>query len=361
MLCLRGQNAAPLTCKDVEDAYVLAKYEVHKAVHSSAVAYVLRQIVMGNTSKKRKTPGNRQSLPLPVELMVEIFQTLDSIGRVRCRRVCALWNSILTTDTYFPDVRVSHWSSESADLPSLPDMFWVVASLLKCLNRATTTLMITGVGFLECRKLSALVRHLLAGRRLRTLVFFQCRFSVFDTEERDVLFEQSVGRLTRLAGDFAVDRRMVWKQCRVVSSLEAVVEQHVFSVQPREAMAVQVWEVFEAGLVLQRPLDRQAVKDWIAACIVDHSDSEIEDMVMAVNNYQSADPRPGTLHRGRLWTAADIGQLDVGQLSVLTVASLGAGFDSSLANAERAQLSADVDPFGDLLRGLLDADYLPSP
>ncbi|XP_055347598.1 uncharacterized protein LOC129594804 [Paramacrobiotus metropolitanus] len=34
---------------------------------------------------------------VPTELLVEIFQSQDSVDRVRCRRTCALWNTVLST------------------------------------------------------------------------------------------------------------------------------------------------------------------------------------------------------------------------------------------------------------------------
>ncbi|XP_055344401.1 uncharacterized protein LOC129592403 [Paramacrobiotus metropolitanus] len=347
MLYLQCQNAAPLTIQQVEEAYAWAKKEAETDSPCPTSEHIFRQMATRSASKKRKSGQPQKKFPLPSELLVDIFQSLDSIGRVRCRRVCQLWNTLLTTDAYFPDVRVSGWQSDAPDLPFIPDMYWMVVCLLKCLHRTTKTLVITGLDIVQCRSLAAVARHILSGYRVRTLVLNECRFSYLDMEEEEEdYFPDMVNCLVGLAEDFAADSRMVWKRCRLAhDQLEAVVVQQGFHVRSREEMALQVWEVFEKSLVLERPLDRPAVKDWIAACVEQHDDSQIDDIIRAVGMYQSADPRPATLHRGRGWTAADIGQLDVSEMNVLTAASFSEAIDLSLPATDNiAKRGTPVDP-----------------
>ncbi|XP_055353197.1 uncharacterized protein LOC129599082 [Paramacrobiotus metropolitanus] len=135
---LQRQTDKPVTHEILNLAYKAATEEARARI-SCRCLRLLRQMTVRTSSRKRKTDGgSRTSLPLPAELMVEVFQSLDSIGRFRCRRVCHLWNTVLTTDAYFPDVRVSGSDTEYGDLQCTYAMgYWVVAGLLKCLSNAT--------------------------------------------------------------------------------------------------------------------------------------------------------------------------------------------------------------------------------
>ncbi|XP_055349837.1 uncharacterized protein LOC129596548 [Paramacrobiotus metropolitanus] len=120
--------------------------------------------------------------------------------------------------------------------------------------------------------------------------------------------------------------RVVGKQCRLPNnSFKALVSQHAFNVQSRQQMEVQLWDVFERNLVLTEPLDRQAVQDWIAESIPralngPGASDAVQVILKALNEYQSADPRESTPYRQREWTACNVADVDVRQLTTLTLA-----------------------------------------
>ncbi|XP_055349882.1 uncharacterized protein LOC129596581 [Paramacrobiotus metropolitanus] len=109
LLYLQCKLDTPLTIQQVEDVYGEAKNGTPEICSAGLWSPMINaSILKGRFSclyEDVEIP--RPSPPLAIHLWVEIFQTLDSIERVRCRRVCPLWNTLLTTDVYFPDVRVS--------------------------------------------------------------------------------------------------------------------------------------------------------------------------------------------------------------------------------------------------------------
>ncbi|XP_055356587.1 uncharacterized protein LOC129601738 isoform X2 [Paramacrobiotus metropolitanus] len=264
-------------------------------------------------------------LRLPPVLLVEIFQSLDSIGRVRCRRVCHLWNALLTTHAHFADVRVSGNSVEyRVEEFRADNLYWVAAGLLKCLRNDTKRAVVSQLWLHDPsgRQLSAPINHILKPGRLPVLVFHECKFGGWMDPIQKVI-TQTVDQVIQCACE-----RVVVKQCRFPeNSLKALVSHHSFNVQSRHQMERQLWDVFERNLVLKKALDRQAVLDWIVESIPrvpkgQVPSDEVKLILQALNEYQSADPRESTRYHQREWTASDVIFVDVRQLTTLTVAFL---------------------------------------
>ncbi|XP_055344485.1 uncharacterized protein LOC129592465 [Paramacrobiotus metropolitanus] len=262
---------------------------------------------------------DENGFPLPAELLVEVFQTLDSIGRVRLRLVCQLWDTLLTTEGYFPDVRVSvHGCAGSGAAHFAEDgLYWVVACLLKCLSDRSKMLVLSKLELFECRDLIAPVNHARPGRRLPALVLHDC-----DVSEAVDSVQEVMESVVDLAVDYRCER-MVWVKGRFsVGTLKAVVPQHVFSGQSKEQMQVALWDLLESHLVLENPLDWPTIARWIAGSLGKLHNDTVPTILQGLQEYQSGDPRPSTRYRGRQWTQSDLAQLDVATLTTLTVAFL---------------------------------------
>ncbi|XP_055354699.1 uncharacterized protein LOC129600260 [Paramacrobiotus metropolitanus] len=218
--------------------------------------------------KKRKVAARRRCLPLPTELLLEVFQALDSIERFRCRRVCYVWNSILTTAAYFPDARVSASTNYDKN-HSWEGIYWVQACLLKCLTNATKIAVISNLDERE-----------------------QC------------------GRL-------AMRRRMPCRRCASewYGSSAALSYAHR---QPQSRSTPSA-----SALILPQPLDLPALAELITEAVADNREYRINHIIRKIlNTYQSADPRPTTRYRGRQWTVEDLADLDLTTLTTLTVTIL---------------------------------------
>ncbi|XP_055355593.1 uncharacterized protein LOC129600935 isoform X2 [Paramacrobiotus metropolitanus] len=85
---------------------------------------------------KRKTPLSvgEKYLALPLEVLKEIFLSLDTVDRVRCRRTCHLWARLLAADDVGSEVRVA--------LPGhrVRDIYALYACVAKSITPATRTI-----------------------------------------------------------------------------------------------------------------------------------------------------------------------------------------------------------------------------
>ncbi|XP_055344058.1 transmembrane protease serine 9-like [Paramacrobiotus metropolitanus] len=73
------------------------------------------RLVKADAEPKRKQSlcAGERVLELPLEMLKDIFQSLDIVERLRCRHTCQLWDAILTTAELCSDVRVSRQSSNA--------------------------------------------------------------------------------------------------------------------------------------------------------------------------------------------------------------------------------------------------------
>ncbi|XP_055328716.1 uncharacterized protein LOC129581578 [Paramacrobiotus metropolitanus] len=207
---------------------------------------------------------HRSGLPLPAELLVEIFQSLDSVERIRCRRVCYRWNEHLTMEAYFPDVRMTVGERYcDGDLQfSIDGLFWMVSGWLKCTNTHTKMVVITELEFGWSRHLAALSAHLSHSRHVPLLVFYGCDFTLPSCRINYNIFS-----VAALASEFATYDRILFKHCRISDDdLDASLPQLCFRGQSRRDMEMQLWDVVEDNLVFKKQRDRQTTLDWLADC-----------------------------------------------------------------------------------------------
>ncbi|XP_055356584.1 uncharacterized protein LOC129601737 [Paramacrobiotus metropolitanus] len=333
LLYLQHPFGKPLTAPIMRNICDKAAKKIWLVTHPDLAGYTPTQKAVTELSKLR----------LPPVLLVETFQSLGSIGRLRCRRVCHLWNTLLITNAYFPDVRVSGHSAEyRGEEFEANDLYWAVATLLKCLHSDTKLAVFSKLSLCDARgrQLSAPIHHILKPGHLPVLVFHDCKFGGWMDRIPKVI-SQTVDVVVQCACE-----RVVWKQCRLPGNgLQALVSHHSLNVQSRQQLEQQLWDMFERNLVLARPLDRQAVQDWITASIPRvpngrGASDEVKLILKALNEYQSADPRESTRYRQREWTASNVIFVDVRQLTTLTVAFVNEhrrpGFSKSLAASATA-------------------------
>ncbi|XP_055334169.1 uncharacterized protein LOC129585492 [Paramacrobiotus metropolitanus] len=233
----------PVNTLDMINLYRWAKNEEKGGFSSASSRWVLRDMASSLDSGQQKS-GKRRAMPLPVELLAEVIQSLDSIERFRCRRVCPLWNAVLTIEANFPVVRVSgkdgaysnrHFRNEGA--------YWVSAGLLKCLSSRTRVVVITGLNIHESTDLVKIVKHNRNEKRLPMLEFRECCFGN-DHDIIDDILDETVKLMLEC---LACCDRILWKQCRIVDrSLTAPVAQLSIGVPSSfTPLKRQLWELVE--------------------------------------------------------------------------------------------------------------------
>ncbi|XP_055344458.1 uncharacterized protein LOC129592443 [Paramacrobiotus metropolitanus] len=294
---------------------------VYKLARSAKRGEGMSKQTLPKLRRKRKTLGGEyeeEGLVLPPELLLDIFRSMDSVGRVRCRRVCALWNALLTTDAYFPDVCISGNCADYAVMYlAEQSSYWTAICLLKCLSNATTVVVLKEVDLYDCRTLTAPIQYIRQGRGMPVLVLYQC-----DLGRAFYWPEDRIRSVAQLGVDSGFER-MRWVNCRFCDDrLQAVVSQHAFRVQSQEAMEVQLWDVLESSLILETPLDRPGITQWIADCNAHQRKHDVERILKGLWKYETADPRPSSRYRDREWTESDLADLDVTKLTTLTTVFL---------------------------------------
>ncbi|XP_055349886.1 uncharacterized protein LOC129596584 [Paramacrobiotus metropolitanus] len=326
VLYLQPEKDTPLTFAQVEGVYDRAKTVEESGsppTDTGLLHVLLRQRANPADEHRKISDGARKVFPLPTELLVEIFQSLDSIGRIRCRRVCPLWNDILTTEANFPDVRVSGGHPDYGVLTfDLPGIYWAAVGLQKCLSSHTKMVIISSLHDFKCVELAPLIDILVTSSRIPMLVFYCCHFGDEHDDIRGIMYTSACIFVECSAVD-----RVVWKKCDMCDRhLKAEIQHYTFNTTPGDALDGELWDVFEKHLVLTKPLDRPALATSIADCIA-HRSSELtgEQIVKALNYYQRVDPRLSTPYRGRKWTTATLADLDASKLTTLTASAVSEG------------------------------------
>ncbi|XP_055354694.1 uncharacterized protein LOC129600254 [Paramacrobiotus metropolitanus] len=316
LLYLQGQYGTALTSEQLQGEYDLAKQE--QATGGSLPAHPLTDCELDTASKKREVAEELRCLPLPTELLLEVFQALDSIGRIRCRRVCHVWNSILINAAFFPDVRVSGQAGYYEKDGSRSGAYWMLACLLKCLTSAIKMALISSLYRKGFALLAAPFRRVFnESRQIPVVVWHKC--------ELDKAYEGVTDLIGRLADRMwkCSCARMMWSNCCIDYDGRVVtVAHHTFTIGSRADANVQMWNLFEYLQAAKKPFDVQALSGWVADCLAHQRRDEIDKVVWHMNEYQSPDPRPTTQYRGVKWTVANISDLDVSKLSRLTTAFL---------------------------------------
>ncbi|XP_055330417.1 uncharacterized protein LOC129582827 [Paramacrobiotus metropolitanus] len=305
LLYVQHPQNDPLQPQELEAVYKDALKD-----HAESNILLGRVTIQPAKTKRMDSVSDEIRLSVPSELLVEIFLSLNSICRVRCRRICALWDHLLTTEAYFPDVRVSCRPEES---PSswMKHQFWMLSTLLHCVNRRTKMVILTQVDIDEGCAAVSIISHMID--RIGTLVFYQCCWPHWDFAVNKFL--ACHGSIMRMCN---VAERAVLFRCSLVESCLTGVLSCV-SGKPGPQLEMQLWDLLEQNLVATEPFDRTVLAEWIAYCAQHGLFLKLES---ALYNYQSADPRPSNNYRDFFWSASAISGLDVNTLTPLAAAGL---------------------------------------
>ncbi|XP_055350070.1 uncharacterized protein LOC129596743 [Paramacrobiotus metropolitanus] len=339
LLYMLRRKYKPLSAEQVEMIYNQAK-ELEKGGSLLGTSqWIMRRTTIGAFSETPQTCDSDDAvgLPLPPELLVEIFHSLDSIERIRCRRVCSLWNILITTSAYIPEVRVSgnvtHYGKKlHFVMENITRVYWIVACFLKCLNNTTQRVVLTDLDAIQCTEVAKLIKELVKSTPMPALIFYNCSFGYKKFLVPDIINGVAgiLARLSKCGG-------MVWRKCSLHDhNVRAAIAHHAFGDLRLKPLKLQLWDLFENNVVLTKAIDRPALAKWIAGCIAQHRINPrglnaLEDQIVkGLLRYQRADPRSSTHYRKRNWTASTVSQLDVKLLTTLTAAALSEGVDMIL-------------------------------
>ncbi|XP_055345092.1 uncharacterized protein LOC129592959 [Paramacrobiotus metropolitanus] len=282
---------------------------------------------------KRKTPGGEmgRALALPVEVLKEVFFSLDTVDRQRCRRTCQLWETLLTSAELCRDVHASciHRAFSPHLAKKWNGNYVVYNCLFKYISRDTETVCIhdTDVNCSNYSDLSKvdealkLIKHAAdkAGIRVQRIIMHRCSLTI----DYPLILKHGFSTMAALRSSLStVCDRLIWKdqslQQREESGatilLEFRIPFEVFILS--NADEAQIWEVAEKHLLCSGPaLDMERIAQYIAKGHFAH----IQAILQA---YEGTDPRSSAYSHGVLMTEDDIANVDVRKLNKLCLHAL---------------------------------------
>ncbi|XP_055336684.1 uncharacterized protein LOC129587113 isoform X1 [Paramacrobiotus metropolitanus] len=276
------------------------------------------------TLKRVKAPRTEVSqagrgIPLPREILAEIFQSLDTIERVRKRRVCCFWDAVLLLDADVGASGKQLWISGRHSFhvahTEQGEQFLLAGCVLKYATPATNTIILEELSELACwsRDMYGLLAILLQDRRIRTLVLSRCDFCDHYSDAHDYL-DWVNGKLSRLA---ATCRVVVWQDCQLTlrqTTAQVARAQFCLHNDPAHRLA-QLWDAYERSLVGSVELPRLA--EWVARCVSTHNSEACDYILWVLLEYSSADPRTDQQSAKKKWTMDNLNKLDVYKLTKL--------------------------------------------
>ncbi|XP_055348474.1 uncharacterized protein LOC129595476 [Paramacrobiotus metropolitanus] len=340
---LQRRYGQPLTEEELKNAYEMtlgsvAQLEAPEQVyqHESGMSSL-------DTTRKRKYPDDdAQSetecvLPVAAHLLREIFASLDDVSCLQLRRVCPLWNEILTGADSHKTVRVSFAPNPyfSMDSPELTSVYMAVGGMLQSIDQSTERLIVEHVRGEYAEEVVRVIGRFMRGVHVQHLILHRVTFH-WD----DCIFRESVGSDGQLMmGVWFAGRLRFRYLSAVVEGLKGLapycgdlrLRQCEFSCSGRmkaiipDAMIIldvatietQWWNLYEAhlsrdGLHLQELAER-----------IRTGSEEFREMVAQIlMDCQTFDPRPTTRYGVRQWTVENLEDLDVSQLTTITLRAL---------------------------------------
>ncbi|XP_055330374.1 uncharacterized protein LOC129582785 [Paramacrobiotus metropolitanus] len=251
---------------------------------------------------------------LPTELFEEVFQSLDTIDRQRCRRSCQLWDAILTSTEMCKVVRVSlkHPPFSQRLAKKWNDCYAAYGCFFKHITSAARTICIRDTEW-DCDdqddlKLAdgatTLMQKLLheAGIRIERLIVHHRSLTIDQGEPGPLKLQVVFAAIAALNSKLATCcDRLIWRRhsLKCENSTGAIVLEFRVPITMFNLGGVgapQIWDTFEQHLRCTGPaLDMDRIAQWMARCT--HRNARTKRFEKILNDFQSCDPRPSANFR----------------------------------------------------------------
>ncbi|XP_055330300.1 uncharacterized protein LOC129582726 [Paramacrobiotus metropolitanus] len=282
---------------------------------------------------KRKQPlrVGEDGLAVPLGVLKEIFHSLDTVDRQRCRRTCRLWETQLTSAELCEIVRVSRQKESSSRPVQFDCNYAMYACIFKHITPAVHTVCIrdTETFFLtrytmqdDTDEVLDIIKKLLddAGRRLERLIVHRRSVrlgeSAFEHWKLGVFATEITAQKARLG---ACCDRLIFKDYALATESKGGATMMEFRVPivviPEGPVdEAQIVDTFEKHLQWNvPPLDVDSFAQCMAGLI--DSKERAKKVLKILEDYQSCDPRPSAHYRGCRWSADDLTDMDMGKLN----------------------------------------------
>ncbi|XP_055348466.1 uncharacterized protein LOC129595468 [Paramacrobiotus metropolitanus] len=340
---LQRRNAKAVTEKEVQEVRELTEKTSHRVLSDEQDKLGLEVTVIAAATRKRKHPDDDAPpevecvLPSATHLLLEIFHSLDSVNRQKLRRVCPLWNTVLTGADSVTIVRVSFRLNRffPRKEEDFTDVYGAVAVLLKCTNGKTQRVIIEDLCAEQLDIAVVVVKRVLRDIRVKQLICHRVEmdwelnygyegYEYIDNGAAAAEEVQEKGRiifrrLAKMLKSMAPHCDELCLQRCEFSSLEkmSVIIPHATVKLDAADIEAQFWDLYEAQLS-REGVNLEEMAEWIRTGAKNLRAMVVQYLMV----WQSRDPRSTTPYRGHKWTLGNLKDLDVSKLTTLTLRAL---------------------------------------
>ncbi|XP_055342486.1 uncharacterized protein LOC129590998 [Paramacrobiotus metropolitanus] len=330
VLYLRQSHRSSLPGEDVLIGLVFEKKKVVREFGQKSLMNNEQTDDDCEPEPKQPSSVGEGGFTVPLDVLKEIFLSLDTIDQQRCRRTCQLWDALLTSTELCQEMRV--WRQQPS--PSPPTKwdrnYALYACLFKYLTPATRTICIRGSTPVRMRaygipkedvEMLNLIREVIKDPALRIERFVLHQRSITMAESEfyaPKLSALSTLIVAQLAKLFSCCDRVIWKDNIITLLGRSRVPVMEFRIPVATFVLGHVDEAQIVDLLEQHlrwmgpPLDVQRILQFMA----DRTDNNVMAKVQKIlEDYQSCDPRPSAHYRNHEWTLDTVAGVDVGQLN----------------------------------------------
>ncbi|XP_055349063.1 uncharacterized protein LOC129595953 [Paramacrobiotus metropolitanus] len=366
-LMVRRRPEGPLRDEDVAANFEFARMEFGGSVFCGKRPKTIEE---WDGERKREKPLclEEGDLPLSLNVLKEVFLSLDTIDQQRCRRTCQLWETMLSSLDVRSVVRVSVQNPSESAAVMWDRNYFLYACIFKLITPATRTVSIRGAmppsrhrwNLRVANESVSLIKKVLggAGLRLDRLIMDQRSMKIaYDYPWTRLSFEV-FAHLSKLLSccDHVILKSYVFALSdeNRAPLMEFRIPAAVFTREPIDH--AQIADMLEQHLSYEGPpIDVQHIAQCLASRIdMSHKANNVKKIL---ERYQSGDPRPSAYYRKHPWTLNNVAGVDVAKLNRMCLYALwryiqdwGPAF---------AHDNARTEPFMEL--SYIELDSLSSP
>ncbi|XP_055355130.1 uncharacterized protein LOC129600618 [Paramacrobiotus metropolitanus] len=272
-------------------------------------------------------------IPTETHLLRQIFQSLDSVSRLKLRRVCPLWNSVLSDADSGKTVQISFTANPffPMDSENSANVYGVLGGMLKCIANSTERLIVQHIPRANDEGVLPIIGWMLRDTRIKQLIFHHGeviweeyvlkedaawggRVAMWDGSAHKGI-RRLVAALQGLA-PVCAELRLYRCEFSISDQMTGVIPHATIRLDALD-MEAQFWDLYEVHLSREE-VDVEKVAEWIRS-----GSKELRKQVaQCLNNWQSLDPRSTTQYRDREWTEENLESLDVSKLTNLTLRAM---------------------------------------
>ncbi|XP_055339176.1 uncharacterized protein LOC129588813 [Paramacrobiotus metropolitanus] len=281
--------------------------------------------------------ARERGLLLPIELLTEVFQSMDVVHRSRSRRTCQLWEGVLSSPivAQFVAVEMPAYDRSFTPVQIATGLYAVYSALSKHIAPVTRTVCIRNhdLSYYKVREswesitsAGVVIRYIhqildsAGGFRINRLVL--CQWTKM--EEGRATFVEFVNDITNtLAHMASVCDRILWRHSQIRYKLyHNRFQFDIAAFTLTNVNAAEVWDLLEMHMDCSDLLDKDTVAQWTEDTVNGDYNADKRRLVEILMECQTGDPRLGAYCSSKKWTLDNLSSLDMRKLNKISLTNL---------------------------------------